>query len=114
MVTDKEAFADKLKALKDSYDAQLGGRVDARENAFSAIGATGDAAEKIAAAGQLLELAHKIAGSAGTFGHQKLSAAASDLEILCGRVIKDGQGPSPDINKELAEFVAACRTFSGA
>jgi hypothetical protein len=49
MVTDKEAFADKLKALKDSYDAQLGGRVDALENAFSAIGATGDAAGKIAA-----------------------------------------------------------------
>lgn len=113
MVVDKEAFAKKLQALKDDYDAQLGGRIDALESALCDIAAAADSAGQIAAAGELLELAHKIAGSAGTFGHQKLSAAASDLEGRCEDIVKDGQGPSAEINKELMELVAACRTYSG-
>jgi HPt (histidine-containing phosphotransfer) domain-containing protein len=113
MPAEKDAFADKLKALKDAYDAQLGGRIDALESALADIGAAGDAAGHIAAAGQLLELAHKIAGSAGTFGHQNLSAAAADLEGLCEGIVKDGQVSSPELNKELMELVAVCRTYSG-
>ncbi len=70
MTADKGAFADKLQALKDAYDAQLGERIDALESALGAIGAAGDGAGKIAAVRELLELAHKIAGSAGTIGHQ--------------------------------------------
>ena len=79
MTADKDAFAAKLKALKDAYDAQLGGRIDALESALGDIDAANDGAGQTAAVRALLELAHKIAGSAGTFGHQKLSAAASEL-----------------------------------
>lgn len=114
MTADEDAFAEKLQALKDAYDAQLGGRIDALESAFGAIGAAGDGAGKIAAAGHFLELAHKIAGSAGTFGHQKLGAAAADVEAFCERAVKDGQSPSAELDNELADLVAACRTYSGA
>lgn len=51
MVVDKEAFAKKLQALKDDYDAQLGGRIDALESALCDIAAAADSAGQIAAAG---------------------------------------------------------------
>ena len=114
MAVDKDTFAEKLRALKEAYDAQLGGRIDALESALGDIGAAGDRTGQIAAVRKLLELAHKIAGSAGTFGHQKLSATASDLEGLCESTVEDGEGPSPELNQELVDLVAACRTYSGA
>ena len=114
MAADTRQIAEKLHALKAAYDQQLGPRIGALESALAEIAAAGDAAGQIAAVGNLLELAHKIADSAGTFGHPKLSAAASDLEGLCERIGKQGQMPNSENSKELTELVAACRAFAEA
>ena len=114
MAADTRQLDEKLHALKAAYDQQLEPRIGALESALAEIAAAGDAARQIAAVGILVELAHKIAGSAGTFGHPKLSATASDLEALCERIAEQGRMPGPENSKELTELVAACRTFAGA
>ena len=83
--------------------------------ALAEITAAGDGTRQIGTVGNLLELAHKIAGSAGIFGHSKLSVAASNLEILCECFAEQGRMPSPENSKGLAELFTSCSTFaSGA
>jgi HPt (histidine-containing phosphotransfer) domain-containing protein len=110
MADDKRLFEDKLDALKRSYDEQLGERIDTLESALGDIAGAGDGTGQGAAARQLMEVAHKIAGSAGTFGHKKLSAGASDIELLCERIGRSGQAPGAEDRKKLAELDAACRS----
>lgn len=68
---DRETIQGQLDALKGVFLAQLGARIRELEAAWSA-GAVADTHR----------LAHKLAGTAGTFGAAGVSALARELEYL--------------------------------
>jgi diguanylate cyclase (GGDEF)-like protein len=75
--------AEKLAALQASYASKLGEKL-AELKAAAALIIPGDRSEDSATAIlELSGLAHKLSGSAGTFGFKDLGAAAKNLEILC-------------------------------
>ena len=112
MADDEPTFAEKLSALKRAYDEQLGGRIEALENAHQEIGGSGSNNNGEPALKVLLDLAHKLAGSADTFGYKDLSTSALNLENRCQQLINDGHAPDADGMQELSELIAVCSRYA--
>ncbi len=88
-MADREAIQAQLAALKGAFLAQLGTRLDELESAW--------------AAGNLAEVhrhAHKLAGTAGTFGVAEISALARNLEHQLAQA-REGQ-PITDSQRDEA------------
>ncbi|MAO54584.1 MAG: hypothetical protein CMM61_02655 [Rhodospirillaceae bacterium] len=86
-----DTLRDKLAALASSYIAQVPDAMALLEGHVNTI-AGGDGGREA-----ILELrsgAHKLAGSSGTFGLQKVSRAAKVLETECDRVVEGFHDPS--------------------
>jgi hypothetical protein len=91
------AFTSKLQVLKERYRERLPKRVDAIQRAWEQR----DVAT-------IVDLAHQLAGSAGTYGFQGVGDAARTLEL---RVAGVGAGQTLDLSGELgvlARELAAC------
>ncbi|MBT3306191.1 MAG: Hpt domain-containing protein [Alphaproteobacteria bacterium] len=97
MTNADEELQAKIKALQNTYKANLATRLDeidaALENLRAAGGING---EKL---NTLLALAHKLTGSAGTFGLAAISDIAGDLEALCSSHIDGGTDASEELER---------------
>jgi HPt (histidine-containing phosphotransfer) domain-containing protein len=103
---DSQELQRRIALLKASFKENLGKRLDELDSALADI----DAAAPLA--GQpgvktLLEHAHKIAGSAGTFGYMEMSNIASETERLCDDILKGRHGSDAGAFGELKAKVAA-------
>lgn len=94
MTTNKQ---DKLNKLQDKYIAQLPAKLDA----LNKIWQTALHDDDPAVLPQLRQLAHNLAGSAGTFGFPVVSVEARKLE----ETLKENRGQQ-SINPEFSEAVA--------
>ncbi len=72
-----------IKALRDEYEAKLPGRLRELDAAFKRLPPDGDAGDSRPELQNLMALAHKLSGSAGTFGFMALGDAAEKLENAC-------------------------------
>jgi len=104
----------KLAALKQNYIAQLDERIETLETALQDILAGSDFASAKEGLEQLAFHAHKISGTAGTFGFDVLGQKGADIEIMCDQFVKTEIIPSQAEKEELGELVAACRSMADA
>jgi HPt (histidine-containing phosphotransfer) domain-containing protein len=108
MTTDEE-LQRKIDALRKSFAAGLGARFTELETAVAALLPGQSLAAQSTPIKIILEQAHKIAGSAGTFGFGEMSAIASQTEQLCDRIVKNQHGSDEDALRDLQDKVAAIR-----
>ncbi len=73
----------RIKALRDEYEAKLPGRLRELDAAFKRLPPDGGAGDSRPELQNLMALAHKLSGSAGTFGFMALGIAAEKLENAC-------------------------------
>jgi len=97
MSNETDDFHAKLRELQAAFALSLPVKIDDMEKA---------------AAGPLdglHALAHKLAGSAGTYGFPELSRTARALELTCQSLIEQSQEPSEADMKGLTELIQAMR-----
>ena len=82
-----EEFQAKLKALRKAFRNSLDGRLDEID------GGNGGELDN------LLALAHKLTGAAGTFGLAAVSDAAGELEALCISLVEEGTAVSGELDR---------------
>ncbi len=117
MTDPNQQLQDQIKALRDEYESLLPERLDELDSAFADI--PDDIRD--AAARQALEtlyaLAHKLTGSAGTFGFMTISQAAERLEAHCQSLLEDAPDAADDAaaggRETIAGLVAAVREAAG-
>jgi HPt (histidine-containing phosphotransfer) domain-containing protein len=78
---------DPLADLRARFAKRTLERIDALHDAIDRVGTDAEAPARI------VELAHQLAGSAGTFGYAALSQAAASLEALA-RLQNKGEQPA--------------------
>jgi HPt (histidine-containing phosphotransfer) domain-containing protein len=99
----------KIEALKRTFTGTLDTRLGELEAALARLRADAPLADQVDTIKALLEQAHKIAGSAGTFGYAQVSVIASETEQLCESIIKGRHGADQPALGTLAAKVAALR-----
>ncbi|HJO75366.1 MAG TPA: Hpt domain-containing protein [Rhodospirillales bacterium] len=114
MTDPNQQLQDQIKALRDEYESLLPERLDELDSAFADI--PDDIRD--AAARQALEtlyaLAHKLTGSAGTFGFMTISQAAERLEAHCQSLLENAaDGTAAGGRETIAGLVAAVRDAAG-
>jgi DNA-binding response OmpR family regulator len=102
----RKSVDDKMRALQSSYLSTLPAKLGELAAAVRPLLEGGSDDEMLAALTDLRDLSHKLAGSAGTFGHGEISEAAHGLEELAEFVLGAGQQPT-------AEQIADIRTLLG-
>jgi len=102
------SLEDKLAVIKKSYVEKLPQRMTELDDAIKAIDEAmpedlGDAVE------HLSSLAHKMAGSGATFGFEKITDTARDLEMALVRIIEEGVLSFNGVNQEVSKKFPALR-----
>lgn len=107
MTDANQEFQDKIKALGDEYEARLPARLRELEACFKQLPTDGGAGESRRELETLMALAHKLSGSAGTFGFMALGIAAEKLENACQASLDQPGLDQPGGHGELAGLMAA-------
>lgn len=102
MAADPDAIQAQFEALKAAFRQQLAPRLEELEAAW----ATEDGAGTH-------RLAHKLAGTAGTFGVAEVSAVARSLEHLLGPV-REGAPLTAEVRAGVADHLARLRECAQA
>ena len=97
----------KIDALRQAFSQSLAERLAALDSVLAELRADAPLAGQAGAVRMMLEQAHKIAGSAGTFGYAEVSAVASEIEVLCDRILKGEHGADTAAHGELTAKMAA-------
>lgn len=87
----------KLEALKAVFVSRLPDKVQQIESALD------DSLETVQG------LAHKLAGSAGTYGFSHIGHMARNLELACHLLTEQGKKPSDDELKQINKLVSMLR-----
>lgn len=93
-------FQAQLAALREAFAADLPGRLEALHAAWTADLDAGEAT-------RTHFLAHRLAGSAGTFGYAALAQWARELERLLKAPAEEGRGPSKEEATRAERILAA-------
>ncbi|MBC8338572.1 MAG: Hpt domain-containing protein [Rhodospirillales bacterium] len=93
---DEELLA-KIKILQDAFKANLEDRLAEVDAALDSLRTAGE--DNADALNHLMGLAHKLTGSAGTFGFPATSDAAGELETLCESLEKAGGDASAHFDR---------------
>ena len=93
-------FQAQLAALREAFAADLPGRLEALHAAWAADLDAGEAT-------RTHFLAHRLAGSAGTFGYAALAQWARELERLLKPPAEEGRGPSKEEAGRAERILAA-------
>ena len=97
MTSADEELQAKLKALRDAYKVSLDVRLDEIDATLDRpLAADGGNAEDL---NILPALAHKLTGSAGTFGLQAVNDIAGELEALCESLVKEEKDASAEVDR---------------
>lgn len=121
MTDPKQQLLDQIKTLKDEYEAILPERLDELNSAFDDIPEDIRAAAARPALETLYGLAHKLTGSAGTFGFMAIGEAAERLEAHCQSLLEDAPDAADDAadstvargHETIAGLVASVRAAAG-
>ncbi len=118
MTGPEQQLQDQLKALRAEYEAQLPGRLDELDAAFSGMPTDARAEDSRQALETLYALSHKLTGSAGTFGFMAIGEAAKRLEALCQSLLEDPDGATADGmgadgREKIAGLLSAVRDAAG-
>ncbi len=103
-----QELQDKIKALRDEYEAKLPGRLEELDACFKRLPPDGGEVSRPALE-NLMALAHKLSGSAGTFGFIALGVAAEKLETACQACLDRSGGLAAGGHGELTQLLAALR-----
>ena len=106
MVTDEE-LQRKIETLRKSFAAGLTARFAELNTALDSVLPGLPLEGQSAPIQTILEQTHKIAGSAGTFGFNQMSAIASQAEQLCERILKNRHGSDEAALRDLRDKIAA-------
>jgi HPt (histidine-containing phosphotransfer) domain-containing protein len=109
MDTPNEEIQRKIEALKRAFVATLEKRLTDLEAGMAQLRTSAPLAEQKDGVRGVLEQAHKIAGSAGTFGYRKMSVIASETELLCDSILKGTHGADAPALADLTAKIAAIR-----
>lgn len=91
MASTVDPITEKLQALRDTFAAQLPGRINELEGVWHKLrGAESTAAEDTEALKILHYLAHRLTGGGATFGLSAVSDVARTLEIFVKEVMEHG------------------------
>lgn len=111
MAVGGDGIEGKLARLRRAYLARLPDRVAKIEAAAGAVGGDPSSAAGRAGVEALRFLAHKLAGSGGTFGLAAVGAAAEDVERACETLL---EAPSADARADLDRLIGALRDAADA
>jgi len=99
----------KIDELKRSFVEGLGARLSEIEGALERLRQDAPLMDQKDILRIILEQAHKIAGSAGTFGYGELGVTASEIERLCDRILKGKHGADGAAHGDLSSKIVALR-----
>ena len=108
MASPEEELQRKLAALKTQFVERLPARLEAMGKALQAL-EVADPGQATAALKSLRNEAHKLSGTAGTFGFEALGEAASALEAFCDRLIDAGKATGAEDRRAIGTHLAALR-----
>jgi chemotaxis protein histidine kinase CheA len=108
MASPEEELERKLAALKAQFTERLPLRLETMDKAFQGLGAS-DAGEALTALKALRNEAHKLSGTAGTFGFEDLGTAAQALEEFCDLLIAAGRPVTQEERRTLGARLAALK-----
>ncbi len=108
LVDDKQ-LAEKLAVLNRTYRQRLPGQIEEMEEIVRRLNENPEpgSGEKMLA--DLIALAHKMGGTAGTFGMALLGDQARDLEERCASIVQSSEPVSPAQLGEIRKLVGVCR-----
>lgn len=93
-----------VAAITARFASRLPERIGEIERAWADLGdGDGDAAA------MLRIVVHRLAGSASSFGYEKIGDIARDLERLLERVFDDRERPNPEETTDIEAYIAALR-----
>jgi diguanylate cyclase (GGDEF)-like protein len=95
----KDDFKDKIKALTKSYVAKLPTKIENIETAWMRTKQSQDK-ESLT---ELINEAHALCGSAGTYGHMLISEVARKLELTCRNI--QVQGITDQMKSDVDDFI---------
>ncbi len=107
MSSNDEELERKIDVLRKSFAAGLVGRLNELDAALATIANNIPLTNQVGAIRAILELSHKIAGSAGTFGFSRMSVIASTIEQLCDDILKNRHGADGEAHRALGDRIAA-------
>lgn len=106
-------IAEKLAALKLAYVGQLGERIGLLESACAEMSSDSDQDQNEKALEDLMFNAHKLAGTAGTFGFPELGDKGAEIEIICEEVIAAKANLPQEKIAQLKQLIDNCRDLAG-
>ena len=95
----------KLEVLRASYAANLGGTMRELQSVAQGLGDNAPAEDAHGALQAIRARAHKLAGSALTFGFSRVGEIAQTLEEHCSAMLQSS-GPLPDASQTVADLLA--------
>lgn len=100
-------FQAQLAALREAFATELPSRLEALRSAWEADQDAGEAT-------RTHFLAHRLAGSAGTFGYAALAQWARELERLLKPPAEEGRAPSPEEAARAGRILASLAPLAPA
>ncbi len=100
---------DKLAVLKANFATKLPAKINAIDDAVQNITDADDPDKRRAAFADLQSMAHKLAGSAGTYGLMTIGHTARNLELLCVAIGTRGDFPDDAEIREIRDLVELLR-----
>jgi len=96
---DKNQFNENMALLRDKYLARLGSTVSKLESYIATLSHSADDCNNVQALQNILDLTHKMAGSAGSYSLANLSSMASSMEMTAMGLLS-GHGSLQDSDIE--------------
>ncbi len=107
------SVTEKLKALRCAYAKKLPDKIKELQVAAGSFEKGRSANEAGAVAlRDVRDLAHKLAGSAATYGYGALGETARQLELYCEPLVEQGGVPSPEKIWRVRNFLANMESLS--
>ncbi len=107
MANDPTQLQNKLAALRASYGAKLSGYLDELEAVAAPVIGGGAPNQVRQALDGVHARAHKLAGSAETFGFAAVSEMARQLEAFSGTILEEDGIPSSEQCEQLQDLLSA-------
>ena len=102
-----ETLQGRLAELRDRFVKGFAERMSTMQGGAGQLDGASSVDEALAALKVIRAEAHKLVGTAATFGFAPAGDAAAELEASCDALIENGAVPSPDDRNRLNDQIAA-------
>jgi HPt (histidine-containing phosphotransfer) domain-containing protein len=107
MADPDETLQRRLAELRDRFVAGFAERMSTMQGGAEQLEGASSLDEALAALKVIRAEAHKLVGTAATFGFALAGDAAGVLEASCDALIENGAMPSPDDRNRLSDQITA-------